>query len=265
MSQHLKGIAYIEIYVAEGPSAVDHFVDGLKFQQIATAHGWRRHSVLVRSRDVQVVLTPPTHASGAVADYLAVHGDGVADVALYADDLPALLARARRSGLRIHLTTTYAAMTKDVRIARITGAGSVQHTLVPPAPDLLDDQPPGFLWDTHPAASDEPALPPEPSRPHSVDHLAWCLPTGTLEGVVAQYRETFGMRIIANDRFAFGGSVINSHVLQDRPASRTSWPRPTPEPDLGPGCSVSPTARSRSSCTCIVQPACSTWRSRLPT
>ncbi|QXJ25891.1 VOC family protein [Actinomadura graeca] len=214
MSERLKGIAYVELYVADGPAIVDHYVNGLLFEEIGIAYGWQQRSVLLASGTAQVLITSPQGAGGPVADYLARHGDGVADIAVYVSELATVLTRAHRAGLRVLQEPTYPTMTDDVRIARIDGAGSVQHTLIAASPGLPPEWPPGFVWE--PPAAPRPSIAPalESLRPRGFDHFAWCLPTGSLESVVSQYRETFGMTIAGSDQITAGATVANSHVLR---------------------------------------------------
>jgi 4-hydroxymandelate synthase len=209
-----KGIAYVELYVADGSAAVQHFTDRFFFDQVAAAAGERRHSVLLRSNDALLVVTTPTTSSGPVADWLARHGDGIADVAVYCDDLPAALRRAERVGLPVTRPLTLpgdVTGSDTVASAQVKGAGSAHHTLLsPPRGGVL--LPPGNAWNTDEQMRIlDPVT--EAARPGGIDHLAWCLPTGTLETVTAQYRELLQMTVVSSEKMIAGDSVADSYVL----------------------------------------------------
>ncbi|TDD93332.1 VOC family protein [Actinomadura rubrisoli] len=212
MSEPYKGIAYLELYVDDGPAVVKYYVRGLLFERVAVAYDRMQRSVLLRSHDAQVVITTPARAGGPVADYLARHGDGVADIALYQQDLGATLARANLTGMRVLPGPAPATTLQDVQLARIAGAGSVHHTLIQPTGTSFDGMPPGFCWDTDTVYE---AAPDRAARPRGIDHLTWCLPAGELEAVVSQYRRTFEMEIIGSNQIVAGATAANSHVLRD--------------------------------------------------
>ncbi|WP_433463990.1 hypothetical protein [Spirillospora sp. CA-128828] len=205
-------MAYLELYVADDDAVVAYFARSLMFDQVAVARHPTQRSTLLRSSTVQVIVTAPTAEDGPVADYLARHGDGVADVALHHTDLHELVRRAQAAGLNV-LAPVRALSVDGTRTARISGAGSVHHTLL----DTTSHQlrlPPGFAWEaehlTFPAPVTSRA---SMIRPQMVDHLTWYLPAEALEPVTTQYREAFGMRIASNDQTTAGTTVANSYIL----------------------------------------------------
>ncbi|MFG1857510.1 VOC family protein [Actinomadura geliboluensis] len=214
-------VAHVELYVSDHAAAVDYFTRGLLFEQVAVADGRLRRSTLLRSHSVHVVVTTPTAPDGPVADFLARHGDGVADVALHTDDLPALLHAADQADMRI-LQQIRNLSRRGVRVARIRGAGSVHHTLIAGIPAEAGAWPPGFSWKARPSLPPGLGAPPQ-ARPRSIDHVAWCLPAEELGTAAARYRDVLGLRVISTEQMVAGSSVASSYALQ-APAQVTGEP-----------------------------------------
>lgn len=222
------GLAYVELYVDDDAAVVNHYVDGLLFQCEAVASAATRRSTLLRSNDAQVVVTTPTRLRDPAADYLSRHGDGIADIALAHPDLSALVDQVTGAGLRVlspigTVVSTGASpsgrdTSSGVHTARVSGVGSVHHTLLGyDAASLVP--PPGFAWSTDqvpPHLRHEATVSPQVTRarPQTIDHLAWCLPAGQLEAAAAHYRQAFGLEIITTEQIAAGVAVTNSYALQ---------------------------------------------------
>lgn len=208
---HQTGIAYVEVFAKNAEYVIDRYVNGMFFERAAFAHGRLRHSTLLRSGTCQLIVTTPTSATGPVAEYLSRHGDGVADVALYQADPHATLERAAHAGLTIIEPPHTSADAAD--LARIAGAGSLQHTLI--AAHEPWPLPPGFSWEPGPLhfptrSGSLTAL----VRPQTFDHLTLCVPPGELETVAAQYREVLGLDITAYEPVTTRSGTVNTYVLQ---------------------------------------------------
>jgi 4-hydroxyphenylpyruvate dioxygenase-like putative hemolysin len=109
-------IAYVELYVADAVPALETFTGAFAFTARALAEHPDRYSVLLSRGSARLIVTEP-RGGGAVAEWLAAHGDGVRDIALYRPD-----------------------------VGRVTvdGVGAVQHTLLQTQAD--PHLPPGFCW-----------------------------------------------------------------------------------------------------------------------
>ncbi|MEU8309837.1 VOC family protein [Actinomadura sp. NPDC048955] len=219
-------LAYVELNVADSWTVVGYYTRGLQFDQIAVADGPNRRSTLLRSNAAQIVITTPTAAHGEVADYLARHGDGVADIALTVADLDDAVTRAEAAGLE-QLEPIHQAPDGSW-IARVSGVGSVRHTLIRAASDLPRRLPPRARW-TYEHTDGQTAIPlpashhVELARPQAIDHLAWCLPQGELETAVARYRDAFGLKIASSDQIVTGTSVANTYVLTSGGTREVTW------------------------------------------
>ncbi|MEU8309832.1 VOC family protein [Actinomadura sp. NPDC048955] len=205
-------MAYVELNVANDETVVDYFTRRLMFDQVAVAHKRATRSTLLRSNSAQVIVTTPTSGDGPVVDFLARHGDGVADIALHHTDVHALVARAHRSGLKV-LAPVRILAPERVITARIAGAGSVTHTLIDSSTHLLRRLPPGFPWQADQLTLPGPATPRAAlARPQSIDHLTWYLPADALERATAHYKEAFEMSITTSCITA-GAGVAHSNAL----------------------------------------------------
>lgn len=214
MSADRPRSAYVEIYATDDKPVVNYFTRSLLFDQIALARDPLRRSTLLRSGSAQVIVTTPVIGSGPVADHLARHGDGVADVAVYDADLDELVMRAQIAGVQV-LEPVRESSADGTKTARIAGAGPVHHTVIETASRLSPRLPPGFAWEE----AEQLTLPgPATSRvslarPQMIDHLTWCLPAEDLERATAQYRQVFQMRIADSDQLGAGAGAVNGYVL----------------------------------------------------
>ena len=189
----MDGFAFAELYVNDADSAVEHFTGQWDLSLVARAFEWDRTSVLLRGGDVQVVISTPSGRYGPVAEWLKLHGDGVADVGMYLDDVPAALARALSASLPVLRRADHG---PDGTISGVVGdLGALRHTLIQAA-GACQVPPPGFDW--IPAGPD-PYGPPEASRLGVIDHVAICLAAGTLEATTEVYRRLFGLTEYSSD------------------------------------------------------------------
>jgi 4-hydroxymandelate synthase len=205
-----RSVGYVELYVADAVPALEYLTGAFAFTARALAEQADRYCVLLASGSARLIVTEP-RGGGAVADWLGAHGDGVRDIALYRPDLDGVIERARQRGLPVVLDPMLNAAT-GTRHARVGGVGSVCHTLLGVGSN--GDLPPGFDWQPLRTIADTIAVPAPPAL-ESIDHVAVCLPAGTLDATAATYQSVFDMRIIHSERVEMGDTALNSHVLRD--------------------------------------------------
>jgi 4-hydroxymandelate synthase len=205
MNSHNSPIAYVELYVTDGSSMVDYFTRAFAFTALAHAEHLDRRSVLLGSGSARLIVTEPRGA-GAVAEWLAVHGDGVCNIALYRADLDRVTERARQA--RVPVLPPSLDTVSGTAHAHVGGFGAVWHTLLQNQAD--SGLPPGFDWQPVRTSSQ-----PAPPALKLIDHIAICLPAGTLESTVANYQSVFDMQIIHSERTELGDTATDSHVLRD--------------------------------------------------
>lgn len=223
------GLDYVELYVADGPGTVDHFVSSFGFVAVAVANpdtGRRdRESTVLRSGTAQLVVTTPRAAGGEVADHLERHGDGVADVALSCTDVAGVFARAVGGGAEA-LAPPAAVVDGGPLVARLAGFGSTTHTLVSRRPGTVG-LPPGPY-------AELPAAQGRHDAPVDIDHLAVCLPAGTLRETAESYRTRFGLQAISSEYIELGGQAMDSIVVRS-PSGGVTFTLIEPDAAAEPG------------------------------
>lgn len=223
----MDAIAYAELYARNVAETVEFFVEAFDFQAVAKATTADERSVLLRAGDIQLVITGST-APRSKADYwIARHGDGVADIAVYCEDVSATLDRAMHAGLPV---LQPARRGDTVRMTGMLGGiGALRHTLIDPAGHAVPVMPPGRPWVR--IARDGQG---GPSRLRLIDHVALCLPTGSLERLADLYTQVFGLIEHSREQIRVGESGMDSRVLRS-PSGAITYVIAQPSPDSRDG------------------------------
>ncbi|MFJ9443315.1 4-hydroxyphenylpyruvate dioxygenase [Kitasatospora sp. NPDC101235] len=187
----IQTITHVEFHCADADKTAaglraDH---GFTLDTPATAPDGVR-TVALRQGTIRLQLTSAADPEHPVAEYVARHGDGVAVLALGCADPAAALERAERHGARV----------LDRAGALIEGFGDTALRLVPlpcggptPEPRLLDD----------------------------LDHVAICLPAGTLADAVRFCEDALGFRTIFEEYIEVGEQAMDSKVVQSASGGAT--------------------------------------------
>ncbi|QXJ21469.1 VOC family protein [Actinomadura graeca] len=159
-------------------------------------------SVLLRQRDITLLLTSPTDARHRAAEFVRAHGDGVAVVGIGVDDARDAFAEAvERGAVPVSPPETSGPAGARVTFASVIGFGDVEHRFVsrdrPEAPfaPVVDEIGCG--------RSGGGLL-------RSVDHFAVCVPADAVEETVHRYREAFGLIETSCGRTVPGRRVVRS-------------------------------------------------------
>lgn len=206
----MNGFAYVELYVRDEPAARRYFSQAFDFRVVAEAHLPDQRSVLLRGGGIQLVLTTPV-APHSPADYwLAHHGDGIADIAIYCDDVPAVLARGAEAGLPV---LRHPRVGGSERMSGVIGGlRTLRHTLIDPEESTGPVAPPGLPWVSLGSPVEGQS---HPSRLELLDHVAVCLPAGSLQQIAALYEHVFGLAEHSREQIRVGESGMDSRVLRD--------------------------------------------------
>ena len=200
-----QDIEYVELYATDANAAISHFSDALGFTPVAGSTGPGTESVLLRQGTVQIVVTE----GPAVADYLDLHGDGFADIALICDDVDDTRRRALSAGARPARGPGDGA---GPAVSAVSAFGDVRHTLLGPrAPGEALRLPPGRTW-----------IPRDGSRPQAagvdhvirLDHVAVCLEAGTLADYTELYVQGFGLPVYSGEYVTFADQAMDSKVVR---------------------------------------------------
>ncbi|MFJ3793094.1 4-hydroxyphenylpyruvate dioxygenase [Kitasatospora sp. NPDC090091] len=219
-------VEYIEIYTNDWHRTTDYFVSKWGFHEQATSRTDDLRSVLLRRSGIRLVVS----SGPATAEHLAVHGDGIADIAFSCTDPEAVLAGAVAAGGR-SLTAPGAAAPV------VSGFGAVRHTLVHRAPGAEHRLPAGRAWTPAPAEAAAAADADDadgPAELRLLDHIAVCLEAGTLHDTVDYYLDGFGFERFYSEYVAVGDQAMDSIVVRS-PSTGITFTILEPDPAKKPG------------------------------
>jgi 4-hydroxymandelate synthase len=191
-------VDYLEIYVGDLASTTGYLCDGFSFRRIG--HGGPetglagQRSLLLGQDRIRLLLTEGLTPEHPATRFVERHGDGVACLVMRTDD-PA-------AGDRV-----------------LPGLGSLTHRMV--GPDAAGRLPEGI----DPLAADPGAE----ALLETIDHLALCVPAGTLDAAVQQYQDLFGFRQIYEERVEVGAQAMDSKVVQS-PSAHVTLTIVAPDP-----------------------------------
>jgi 4-hydroxymandelate synthase len=210
---NIDAIDHLEFYVENIEETASH---------LCTAFGFRIHgyggpetglagcrSLLLRQRDITILLTAAISGEHPAAGYVREHGGGIAVVAMTVDDARGAFAEAvDRGALPVAPPAVLERDGARVTFASVDGFGDVAHRLVtrdapdgPFGPGIFEETAPG------PATAGVGLL-------QAIDHLAVCLPAGELSRVVGRYQDVFGFAQIFEERIQVGSQGMDSKVVQ---------------------------------------------------
>jgi 4-hydroxymandelate synthase len=224
---NIQGIDHVEFYVADAERAAAELCAayGLRVDGEGGPHTGLdgQRSVLVRLRDVRILLTCGLSGSHPASRYVRRHGDGVAVVALATDDAEAAFAEAVRRGADpVASPVAYEGRLSRVTFSSVSGFGDVTHRFVARrgpgddfAPGVIQRQPLRTTEDHY----GEPGGPDGRDAGDDVvfdviDHIAACVPAGTLDAVARAYGDIFGFTKIFEERIEVGSQAMDSKVVQ---------------------------------------------------
>jgi 4-hydroxyphenylpyruvate dioxygenase len=121
-------IDHIHFYVEDAAQTSDWLIQKMGFQSSSQQINEHTHTEIVSSGQVSFWISSALNQASPVADYLAHHPAGVADVAFLVEDLDMILDRIDR--LNITVITDRALHNRDTPQITIQGWGDYQHTLI---------------------------------------------------------------------------------------------------------------------------------------
>jgi 4-hydroxyphenylpyruvate dioxygenase/4-hydroxymandelate synthase len=229
---NFDGIDHLELYVGNLKDAAEVFRAGLGFRVTGRSGPETgeegRSSLLLEQGRIRLVLTQPLVDTDEATDYVAVHGDGVKDVALRTADAAAAFHEAVRRGARpVHEPRVYEG--PHGRLVRATVAspvGDMVHSFI------QRDAPEAEFW----PGRFQPVVASAPEHEFlvAVDHVALCLIPGTLQETVDAYARILGLHESHEENVETRYGGMNSKVVQDA-SGRVCFPMMEPMTGKRPG------------------------------
>jgi 4-hydroxyphenylpyruvate dioxygenase len=222
----LKGTDYIELYVGNAHQAAHFYRMTFGFAPVAYAGpetGVRdRVSFLITQGNIRLVLTSAVDTDHAIAHHVALHGDGVKDIALSVDDAAHAFEHAVRNGARPVAEPTVFEDAQGKTITATIGVyGDTVHTFVQRAGTD------GAFLPNYKAIKNPP--PATPIGLTEVDHVAVCVEAGTLDQWVAFYRQVLGFHQMHEENIETEYSAMNSKAMEDA-SGKVKFPMMEPAP-----------------------------------
>lgn len=181
---------HVEHYVGNALQAAYYYCAAFGFDVVAYAgpetglHD--RASYVLRQNDLCFVVTSPLRSDGPVAEHLALHGDGIRDVALTVPDARAAFAAAVAGGAKVARQPIESADEHGHAVtASIATYGDVVHTFVERS-TYRGAFLPGYVAQTSPVRAAAPV-----GLSH-IDHCVGNVGWGEMERWVEYYRRVLG-------------------------------------------------------------------------
>lgn len=183
-------IDHLHFYVEDAPHWREWLVQSLGFCAVAQAQDdWTQTEILAHDPQakspIYFVFSSPLSAASPVAQFLAHHAPGVADVALTVEDCEQVLHKGVRAGATL-LQPFLRSQSDQGTLGRgkLQAIGGLTHTLIerqgitPLLPDRL--------------LTAIPPTPPQPSLFQAIDHLVLNVAKGDLQQTAHWYEQTLG-------------------------------------------------------------------------
>jgi len=150
----LMGTDYVELYVGNAKQAAHFYKTAFGFQSYAysgpeTGDKEKVSYVLIQNK-VRLVLTTPLHPTGAIAEHVNKHGDGVKAVALMVDDATDAFEQTVKRGAKPYMEpTTREDADGKIVMSGIHIYGDTVHLFIE-RKDYKGTFMPGFkVWESH--------------------------------------------------------------------------------------------------------------------
>ncbi|MBW4615046.1 MAG: 4-hydroxyphenylpyruvate dioxygenase [Desmonostoc vinosum HA7617-LM4] len=216
-------IDHVHFYVEDAKTWRDWFLHHLGFQSVdSSINSFHTCTEVVKSGNVQFLLSSPLLPTSPVAEFLLQHPPGVADVAFAVENVELAIAQAQAQGAKIlQPIQEYQIGARTFKSGKIAAWGALTHTLI-----------------EKPLVSSQAQL-------TTIDHVVLNVAVGDLERAVDWYENILGfqpqqMFKIKTDRSALHSQVMVSpngsvQLPINEPASSNSQIQEFLDVNKGPG------------------------------
>lgn len=209
----IQSVDHIELFVEDTKQAADDLRDSFGFALVGRGGPDTGlsgcESVLLRQREITLVVTAATGTGHRAAGFVRDHGDGVAVIGLRVDDARAAFAEAvERGAVPVAPPEGFGPEGARVTFASVAGFGDVEHRFV------SREDPAALSAPFAPAVREAGCGNSGGALLTAVDHIAVCVPGGELDATVRRYHEVFGLRQSFQERIVVGPQAMDSKVVQ---------------------------------------------------
>ncbi len=189
----INGTDYVELYVGNARQSAHYYRSAFGHRLVAYCGpetGVRdRASYVLQQDKIRLVLTTPLQPDGPVAAHIALHGDGVKDIALWVDDAEVAHRETTRRGARsVTPPTILEDQSGIIRMSAIAVYGDTIHTFVE-RKNYRGVFLPGYR------AVEGPENVCRPTGLKYVDHMVGNVGWGEMNTWVAFYADVMGFRL----------------------------------------------------------------------
>ena len=201
-------IDHVHFYCRNAARTRDWFIERVGFRGIGNFISHDTHTELVSLNSAHFLISSPLKASSPVAQYLAHHPGGIADIAFRVRNLAAIIQRCQNLGVRIlQQIQTRRSLLGKFKLAQINGWQDLRHTLV----EAADDQP----YCLPLAIAPNPREGNLQSQITSIDHVVLNVAQGQLNSAVRLYQELFELTVQQSFKIQTAKSGLTSEALID--------------------------------------------------
>ena len=199
-------IERVHFYCRDAARTKDWFVHNIGFKAIGNYSDRHTHTESIALNSAHFLISSPLNNTSPVAEYLASHPTGVADITFRVKNLEAIIDRSKNLGLKIlqdiHLKRSPGGTFLE---AKITGWNDLQHTLIQAEDDY--DLPMAIEQQQEAIAS--------PSQIIGIDHVVLNVAQGKLNAAVELYQKLFNFKVQQSFDIQTSKSGLTSQALID--------------------------------------------------
>jgi 4-hydroxyphenylpyruvate dioxygenase len=209
---NLRNIDYVELYVGNALQASHFYESVLGFKIIAYGSPETglagRSSFIVQQQDIYLVLTSSLEANTLIAEHVALHGDGVQDIAFLTNDVNSTFHNAVKNGaLPVLEPSIIQDKGKEIIKSSVRAFGDTIHSFIQRSHEEW------FLPFYKPISN---AYPVELIGLNAIDHIAISLEKGTLNKWADFYKNVLGFSESHRENVYTEYSGMNSIVVRDQ-------------------------------------------------